>query len=668
MAHVAAMTDGQPALFVVDLNKDELWDTYLDSFPPGTNEVYRKLREHDCSCCRYFIKQYGNVVAIADNEVITIWDFDAHSTTYQPVIDALSKYVKAKAVADVFVTKLAKLGTEKSRELREGGYVHTWHHFYTEVPKTMVCTSRESESAVAAQYRDSKNVFQRSLEEISPDAVDSVLDLIAENSLYRGEEWCGALTQFRNLQREYVVLDAAHKNNYCWKKSVEVGAALSRIRNHSIGVLLQDITAGMDILNAVKRYEKIVAPSNYKRPKEIFTRKMVEQAQATIEELGFGESLGRRFANLADVTVNNVLFADRDAQTKMNGVGGIMEALKQQATTKPQQFERVPGVGIDEFLRDVLPTATNIELLLENKHRGNLVSLIAPQDKSAPTMFKWKNGLSWAYAGNIADSEMKQRVKAAGGEVGGVLRFSIQWDHNDDLDAHAQEPRFGTHIFFRTKMYRHPSTGMLDVDIIPSWNRHTPPHVENINWLDTAKMPKGKYELYVNCFDHRGGTGFQAEVECDGVIRQYSYNRAMRTNENVVVADVEVRDDGSFVVTDRLTSQMSSVEMWGLNTNQFHKVSLMAYSPNYWDEQRGIGNKHYMFMLAGCVNDETPNGFFNEYLREDMLKHKHVLAALGSMMKVEHTADQLSGLGFSSTKRDAVIARVNGTRVIKIIF
>jgi len=105
-----------------------------------------------------------------------------------------------------------------------------------------------------------------------------------------------------------------------------------------------------------------------------------------------------------------------------------------------------------------------------------------------------------------------------------------------------------------------------------------------------------------------------------------------------------------------------------LNTNQFHKVSLMAYSPNYWDEQRGIGNKHYMFMLAGCVNNETPNGFFNEYLREDMLKHKHVIAALGSMMKVEHTADQLSGLGFSSTKRDAVIARVNGTRVIKIIF
>ena len=669
MAHVAAMSEGKPTLFTVELDADHLWDTYLDSFPPGTNEIYRERREHDCSCCRHFIKQYGNVVAIKENnELVTLWNFDAQSPVYQPVIDELNRLVRKSVVAGVFVTKEAKLGTESNRELLPTGDVQTWHHFYAEVPKRLVCTSRESESSVAAQYRDSKNVLKRSLDEISPDATDTVLDLIAENSLYKGEEWQGALTSFRNLQREYGALGSrVHQNNYCWRKSVEVGAALSRIRNHSIGVLLQDISDGMDVMDAVKRYEKIVAPSNYKRPKEIFTRKMVEQAQETIERLGFGESLGRRFANLADVTVNNVLFADRDAQTKMNGVGGIMEALKQQAVMRPQQFEHVPAYSIEDFLVNILPTVSSFELFFENKHRGNLVSLIAPQDKDAPTMFKWPNGFSWAYAGNITDSEMKQRVKAAGGEVGGVLRFSIQWDHNDDLDAHAQEPNRGAHIFFQTKRYRHPSTGMLDVDIIPWGRSHTPPHVENINWLDVSKMPRGTYQMYVNCYSHHGGTGFQAEIEVDGAIRQYAYDRPMHQGENVMVAEVEMRSDGTFEVRDKLPSQMSSVETWGLNTNQFHKVSLLAYSPNHWDEQ-GVGNRHYMFMLAGCANDETPNGFFNEYLREDLLKHKHVFAALGSMMKVEHTADQLSGLGFSTTKRDSVIARVNGTRVIKIVF
>lgn len=646
------------AVFVADVGGDELWNAYLGSFPPGMNEVYRVRRSHDCSCCRHFLRDFGAVVSVVDNEVVTAWDFDAGD--YQPVADALAALVRSRPIAGVFVTKQAGFGVEKSRAQREGGDVVTFHHFRVEVPAHLVRRSAESEASIATEHRATHDVFKRSLEEI--DSTDTVLDLIAEGSLYRGEEWQAPLAEFARLQAEYRALAAAKRDAFCWAKSVEVGGSVGRIRNHSIGVLLQDITAGMDALEAVRRYEQIVAPQNYKRPKEVFTRRMVEQAEALVRELGLLDSLPRRFARLSDVTINNVLFADRDARPHMAGASTVFDVLKNEATVSAKSFERAPAVGIDEL---VASPPSRIELLLENRHLPNLVSLIAPENAESPSLFKWDNGFSWAYAGNIADSEMKQRVAMAGGKVDGVLRFSIQWnehgDNANDFDAHTVEPN-ENHIYFPNKARRHSSTGMLDVDIIH-------PHgvaVENIAWADPARMPRGEYRLYVHCFSERGGrSGFAAEVECGGEVREYEYRQFVRDGATVDVARVRF-DGSSFEVVDALPPSTAQREAWGLKTNRWQRVSLVLHSPNHWDGE-GVGHRHYLFMVPGCVNDTRPNGFFNEYLREDFMEHKRVFAALGSMMRVEPAADQLSGLGFSATRRNSILARVDG-RVVKIVF
>jgi hypothetical protein len=592
---------------------------------------------------------------------VSIWDFETDET-FQPVVDALSTLVKSNPVNNVFVTKQTWFGTNYSLEQLDDGSVHTWEHFQTALPKQLVSNSKKSVPALMSELRDARNVFQRSLEEITPDAVDVVLDLIAEKSLYKGDEWQSVLTQFNKLQIKYYNLPLDERDNYCWV--TQVGSAISRIRNHSIGVLLQDISKDVDVIEAVKRYENIVAPHNYKRPKAIFTKRMVEQAQTTIEELGLLNSLGRRHATLGDVTINNVLFVDRDAAKHMNGVGGVFDVLKQEVAVNVKQFERVQGISIEKFLENVSNT-TKLEVLFENRHIPNLVSLIAPKE-NGPTLFKWNNSFSWAYNGNVTDS-MKQRVKAAGGNVEGVIRFSLQWNENgdneNDFDAHCVEPN-GNRIWYSNK-HGHYSSGDLDVDII---NPRGATAVENITWSDINRMQEGVYEFLVHNYSHRGGrNGFSAEIEHNGQIWEYEYREDIPQNTYVTVAKLSFNKRNGIKFIKSLPSSTSSKEIWKLQTNQFQPVSFMCYSPNYWDEQHGIGHKHYMVMLTGCINEDMPNGFFNEYLREEFMEHKRVFAALGDKMKVEPTEDQLSGLGFSSTKRNSLICKVDG-KAVKIIF
>lgn len=666
--HVEIMLKNQDALFTISVDKDILWNLYLDSFPKGTNEIYRERRFHDCACCRHFIKSFGNVVTIENNKIVTIWDFVTGESTYQPVINVLSNFIKSNVVKDVFITKESTFGIDSNFEQFEDGTVHEWNHFQIILPKKFIDKSGLTVDSAMGNLRDIRNVFKRSLEEISKDAIETILDLIVQKSLYKGEEWKGVLDQFFIIYNEYHNLPEEEKDNFCWIKSTQVGAVIGKIKNLSIGVLLTDITDGKDLNESVSRYENIVAPTNYKRPKAIFSKRMIEEAQKTITELGYLDSLERRFATIDDITVNNILFANKDTINRMKGKD-IFSELQKDVVTNVKKFDKVEEVPIETFIKDILPKVTNIEVLVENKHTSNLMSVIAPKNKDSKSMLKWNNNFSWAYQGNITDS-MKENVKKVGGNIDGVLRFSIQWnekgENRNDFDAHCIEPN-GSHIYFGNKK-NILSSGMLDVDIIAPFDEVA---VENITWIDINKMKEGEYSFYVHCYSYRGGqTGFKAEIEYDGQIYEYDYSGSLRQDEKVQVAKINLSKKTGIEFIESLSSSTSSKTMWNLSTNQFHPVSVMMFSSNYWDGQIGIGNKHYFFIINECKNEETPNGFFNEFLKEDLLVHKRVFEALGSKMKLESSDNQLSGLGFSSTKRNSLIVKLDGsfTRVIKLIF
>lgn len=670
--HFEEMTKDTEHLFEANLNKDELWQMYLNSYPAGSNPMFRERTEHDCSCCRGFIKNIGNVMTIKDGKVETIWDFECDDAVYGVVIKAMSQYVRQFPVSDVYLSSFSKIGCHHNFEEMENVGVHRWDHFYLELPKKYTVDSF-SKGTKLSDFHSAKDVLLRALKEISMDSVDTVLELIATNTLYKGPEYEHMVKQFKALKQDFDKLSTDdEKNLFAWEQSVKVGGVVSRIRNHAIGTLLVDITCGRDLDDAVRAYEVITAPANYKRSKPVYTQKMLDDARKTIDSLGYTDSLPRRYANLDDITINDILFVDRSSADRVQGASSIFDELSKTVKTTAKKFDRAEEITAETFVNDVLPTAESVEVYVENKHIPNFVSLIAPITANAKSMFKWGNNYSWAYSGNMTDS-MKERVKLAGGKVDGDLRFSIQWNEdghdNCDLDAHCKEAD-GFEIYFGSakKPSRSRTLGQLDVDIIhPNGNIA----VENITWDNRRTMKPGEYTFFVHAYSGTARNGFRAEIEFDGQIYSFDYSHSMRYGERVVVAKVTLDRNGKFTIKPVLPDSMSNKTVWNISTNNFVPVSVICYSPNYWETvENPNGHKHLFFMLKDCKNDENPSGLFNEFLVQELYDHRKVMEALSGKLRVADSDDQLSGLGFALDKRSEIVVRVKGAteRVLKVKF
>lgn len=644
-------------LFRVEVSGDELWETYLKSFPDGTNPIYRVRTEHDCQCCKQFIRAVGNVVAIVDGQTVSIWDCEVGDLAYQQVADAMVELVRSKPIANIFLHTERTAGTDKNFQDTVDG-VKTWEHFFVNIPAAKVVRGVNL-GAVLGDARTTFEMLMRALREIKGDAIDTVIELIDQNSIYRGAEHLFAVQEYRKVH--YMPL--ANINDV-WLISRTLPPSVSRIRNTVIGTLLTDLSEGVDLDKAVRSFEAKVAPANYKRPTALVTKAMIDKAKKTLEDLGLVSALERRYANIDDITINNVLFANRDAKRKLNA--DVFDDLVAGVKEKPN-LAKVEEVSIEKFIADIMPKATTLEMLFESRHVGNLVSLVAPVDPTAARLFKWGNGFSWSYAGDVADS-IKERVKQAGGNVTGDLCCRLSWSNFDDLDLHMVEPG-GTQIYFSNKIGR-VTGGRLDVDMNAGSGKTRTP-VENIFYPSKAKMLEGEYLLYVENFQRREqvDVGFEVEMDFMGTVHNFAYDKSIKTKESVEVVRFNYSHKNGIEIIKSLPSTSASREAWGISTNTYQKVNVAMLSPNYWDDQ-GVGNKHYFFMLDECRNASTARGFYNEFLRADLDQHRKVIEMVGAKMRTEGAHQQLSGLGFSSTQRADILCRVSGSfnRTIRITF
>jgi hypothetical protein len=697
-------------LFRSSIPGSEIWDLYLKGFK--NDPIFRdpNSSEHNCNLCHNFIRRYGNIIGIIDNQILTMFDIEV-SEEYENSFKNIANKLKKAKIENVFFetfTELNKLNYEKcnksnitfrlgidknikrytKEEAEKFGVVkpnetRVFNHFHLNLPTIFVDMSGKSVEALMGEYRDDKNVFKRAMDEISLDTLNLVKDLINQDSLLDGQTHLFKIEQIIPLKKEYDKLSKKDQDNWCWIKSYKLPFA--KFKNELIGVLCSELAEGKELNEACKAWNKRVDPANYMKAVAPITKKQIEDARKFVEENGYEESFNRRFATIDDIKVSEILHSNV-GDGKIKSVS-IFDGVKSTSTRhKRSEFDKVEEVTIEKFMKDILPSCTSVEAFLENRLEQNMVSLTTANNPDSKPIFKWSNNYSWTFNGNLAGkSQLAEMVENKGGRTDGAFRFTHSWNELEPnqslMDLHVFMPGCtipksgggpavkGRRVGWNNRTDS-ASGGTQDVDYTNAAPKGYVP-VENITFPSLAKMPEGVYTCVIHNWSFRGTGGKgKAEIAFGGETYQYIYP-ATKHHQWVPIAEVTLKD-GKFSIEHKIEpieGFATQKEIYGIETNQFHKVNLVCLSPNHW-EGNNVGNKHYFFMLEGCKSPISIRSFHAENLLPELAKHRKVLEVLGNTTMIEPTEKQLSGLGFNATVRDELVVKLQGThkRIVKIKF
>lgn len=202
-------------LYVVNISGKDLWDLYLNSFKEL--KVFRdpESNEHNCTCCRHWFYRYAPIVAIKDNEIISLFDIEVDEE-YAPSFEAVRNAIHNSTITNLFTedstfcTKDGEFyifGTPKNikiyseEEANKFGVVkpniaYTFEHYFLRCPKKYI--NRQINGK-----KDDFTVTKRALEEFPIDLYDLVIEFIDQNSIINSTQYVEMLRSMKKLKQEY---------------------------------------------------------------------------------------------------------------------------------------------------------------------------------------------------------------------------------------------------------------------------------------------------------------------------------------------------------------------------------------------------------------------------------------------------------------------------------
>lgn len=383
----AENTAGQPLLTTDAYKRHDtaLWDAYLNSFPADERQF------HNCSCCRTFVQRYGSLVVVKDGRTIpAVWDVTDAPELYKSAVEAMARLVRRAKVTGVFLSESIELGQRSTRT-----ETCTWHHFAVTNPRVFQRTVKSAKQAMA-EKREDHNTVARALGEFTPTMLQTAVQLLKSDALYRSEKVLGAAEWLLKVSEERRTLTGELRENALWREIALAPAGFCHPRSSMLGSLLEDIAKGLPYEDVSRMFAAKMHPLSYQRPQAAPSAGNIAQAEKLVEQMGLAPSLKRRFARLDEV---QSLWKATPKALVVEGSGGVFAHLTPKSEA-PSSTLRIPPQTMtwEKFLRTVLPDARSIEL--NAPAHGNYCALVTAEDPESPPILQWdrldrRNPVSW---------------------------------------------------------------------------------------------------------------------------------------------------------------------------------------------------------------------------------------------------------------------------------
>lgn len=660
------------AVTMQGFSADSLWKAYLKAIPAQYNPIFRQRPFFDGNYDKSFIRRLGPVLFLdSDGSVRTIFsnlpsaEANGYSFFDQVAAD-LEKYL-----LDYWATNPTISVWYHNRDHGPAGSVPTadshdpsiiWQHYYAQIPAHRSKSSVDLASD-RSERDDALAVALRAADSTYRSALETVLEMIDSDVLYRGQSYRHLINTWLNL------VDMTENDpDYRLKLAYRILGSneSTRYLGTAIGTLVSDIAEGKDITDAVNAYGAKVDPINYRRSSSVVTPAMIARAQAEVEAQGLVASLPRQLATKDQVPDTVILHRGERTITQ-----SIFEDLTQQASAKvnAKTLADAPVINTAQLL-ELLPSASSVELAPSPMHRTNRIALVAPANPNAPSLTAWDNPFTWAYLHQDTADVIAQRVKDAGGDIEAPIRISLSWLNTDDLDLHiygasASGTKGRGHIFYGAK---HAMNGELDVDM----NVSNPVRnaVENVVWKNERTFPAHGVIVSVDNFTQRELTDTELKIQVKIHDETFTFThpgigRYDGTRELIRIKMVHNRPD--IQVLDKkcqLESTSTKITDWVV-------ADRIYLTPNAWGEKT-VGNRILVFE-TDVLEDETDasvRGFFTEHLHPSLASHRKTFELLGSKMRATKpkTGELAVGYGFSSASGHSIGLRITDAHGSKRIY